>query len=199
MRSASLYSKFVGALKILLPLAALVLLSTMFMLSRGQESALELASFLGRDGEDALQVGMSAPKFSGATEQGDHVSIQAVHAKPELGGLISATQITADLDLTKGGEISLVAAEALIDDTQSQLDLIGAVEITTSTGYVARTQILKMQTDRIAGETQSPVEASGPAGVLSADRLVFTQDDETGDVQMHFTGNVKLVYEPQAK
>lgn len=199
MRSDKLYSRFIRGLRVVLPLAALALLSTIFMLSNGREAALDLSTYLKSSDGTALETGIGGPTFAGDTENGDRVIVRAARVMPDDNGQIGARDVRADLVLNTGGDIAMTAATAAFADDQNRLDLTGAVEVTTSTGYVVKTESVQIQIDRIAGQTTSAVEASGPVGQLRADQMRVTQDEETGDVQLHFTGNVKLVYLPQSE
>ena len=199
MRFYGLYSKMIGGLKILLPLGALILLSTMFLLSRSRDAALDISSFLNASDGTTLQTGIGQPKYAGTTDQGDHVLVRAEQATPLYDGLVVVLQVAAEIALTDGSHINVSADSAQMDDTDNLIDLNGTVLLETSTGYRVSSETFQMQTDRVSGQITTPVQATGPAGELTADRLVFTQDQTTGDVQFHFTGNVKLVYEPQQK
>ncbi len=196
MQSDRLYSKFIGGMKILLPMAALGLLSTMFMISQGRETALDISTFLSANGGSDLVAGISKPKFASTTTQGDSVLVQAEQARPIEDGLVAAYQVAAEIDLIDGSAISLSALKAAVMEDGERIDLEGSVHMESSTGYHVATEAFQMQTNRVSGQTLSPIEATGPAGSFRADRMVVTQNQDTGDVQLHFTGNVKLVYLP---
>lgn len=181
----------------LLPLAALGLLATIFMLSHQREAALDLTAYLKVSDGSALQTGIGQPTFSGDTDQGDRVIIRADRAMPDGDGVIAAEQVRADVALNTGGEISMTARRGDFLDGENRLDLSGGVEVTTSNGYVVQTDAVQIRIDHVSGQTTSHVQAHGPVGQLRADRMEVTQDQATGDVQMHFTGNVKLIYLPQ--
>ncbi|MDO9527303.1 MAG: hypothetical protein Q7J57_17480, partial [Gemmobacter sp.] len=66
-RADNTYSRVVGALKVVLPLAALVLLSVLFLLARGREDGSELR-YSDVDLEALLkEPRMTAPTYTGVT------------------------------------------------------------------------------------------------------------------------------------
>ena len=90
------YSRMVALLKVLLPLAALALLSTLFLISRGVniEATIPFADHEIEERMRGQQI--TAPFFSGTTAQGDEITVTASIARP--GGPSSpavATDLTA--------------------------------------------------------------------------------------------------------
>lgn len=193
----SSYSTLIAGLKILLPLTALGLLSTMFLLSRTIESE-NAVPFL----EDASQIpkgdSVSAPYYTGSTPEGHAVAITADSARPmpeDPGGMI-ATRLDAVFDLVDGSRIHIVADTAEVNEPEDHLDLAGEVVIDSSQGYEVHTQRLVAALRSITAESPGTVSAIGPIGTLDAGRFRIRENDETGNVQLFFTNGVKLIYEP---
>lgn len=193
------YSVFVGWMKILLPLLSIVLLSTLFLLSRGQENSSELP-FVMRDlQERAQQEVISAPRFAGATKAGDLISFVAETAKPDTDAahLAHAETLAATIDLTSGTRVTFTAGTALLNTRDQVATLSGDVVVTSSTGYTVRSSDLRTEMARIGAETSGPVTGDGPPGHVEAGKMLLTEDVETGDIHLLFTNGVKLVYQPQ--
>lgn len=198
-RADGLYSRVIAWLKILLPLAALALLSTLFLLSDSREP-LENVPFADalKAGETARQ-GVSTPYYTGTTQGGDLVTMTAQRAWPMPNGDISAAQLSSRMQLKDGSTIHLDAKDALMTEADRRLHLSGGVEIESSLGYVLQTDALVSEMDRVAAESLGPVSGHGPLGTLNAGQMQIASAGEAGEVQIVFTGGVKLIYQPPEK
>lgn len=193
------YSRLIAGLKILLPLVALALLSTLFLLSDSREP-LENVPFAGGDaGAEIMTQGVSAPYYSGTTEAGDLLTMTARRARPLAGGDVEADTVQARMAMKDGGTLDLDSALARLNDGERALHLTGGVTIRSSQGYTLRTKGLATQLDRIEATSDGHVSGDGPLGQLEAGQLDIAPADESGAVQMHFTGGVKLIYQPPGK
>lgn len=191
-----IYSRTVAWLKIMLPLVALALLSTMFLLARSSETSLELpfSDVLGSDDVTDEQVG--APFFAGSTARGELLTFKADRARPLGLGRVRAEGISARVTLPNGGTIDLASGLATLEDNSVAL-LEDEVQIVSSEGYELTTPGFRTLLDRIEGESLGPVTGTGPTGTLDAGKLEIRIDGEKGDVHLLFTGGVKLVYLPR--
>lgn len=194
------HSRLVAWLKILLPLVALALLSTLFLLSRSRDQAAGGLTFAQLDlQERAREELITAPRFSGATRNGHLISFVAKTAKPdpEDGHIAHADTLSATIDLTGGAHIAFEAGTAVMNTLEEFADLSGGVTINSSTGYQMQSDTLHTSMAEIAAETFGPVTGTGPPGRIDAGKLLLTSDPVTGDVQILFTNGVKLLYHPQ--
>ncbi len=193
-----LYSRVIAWLKILLPLAALVMLSTLFLLSRSREP-LENVPFV-----EALQQGVakqqvSGPYFAGTTDGGDVLTMTARSVRPEDGGRIHADDLEARLRLSDGGEITLQSVSATLRDQDQEAYLSGGVRIESSQGYRLMTEGLKSRLDEVSAESVGPVQGEGPVGTFEAGHMRIATTGQDGAVEMVFSEGVKLVYQPPDK
>ncbi len=192
------HTRVVGWLKVVLPLTALAILSTLFLLARriDPEAALPYAEV---DVEDlAREPRMTAPTYAGTTEDGAAVTLSADEARPAAEGTpATVAGLRLDLATPDGVKTELVAAEARMDDSSRQVVLSGGVMLSTSTGYRLETAEIAARLDRTGLESRSPVKATGPAGEITADGMSLSQDIRTpGDYVLVFKGGVRLVYQP---
>ena len=192
------HSRMVAWLKIALPLAALVILSTLFLLADriDPDAALPYAQV---DVEDRARTPrMTAPSYAGTTADGAALTLTATEARPASDATKAVAQgLALRLDTPDGGRTDLTAAAAVIDETTSRLFLSGGVEIATSTGYRITTDAMTANLDRSGLESPGPVQATGPAGRLVADKLTLSQDNLTpGGYLLVFKGGVRLLYQP---
>lgn len=198
MARADWHTRVVGWLKVALPLTALVILSTLFLVARriDPEAALPYAEV---DVEDlAREPRMTAPTYAGTTEDGASLTLSADEARPAAEGQpAQAAELRLDLATPDGGRTELVAADARMDDTSRQVVLSGGVTVTTSTGYRLETAEISARLDRTGLESRAPVRATGPAGEITAEGMVLSQDNRTpGEYVLVFKGGVRLVYQP---
>ncbi|WGW04393.1 LPS export ABC transporter periplasmic protein LptC [Tropicibacter oceani] len=197
VRRIGLYSRVIAWLKILLPLAALVLLSTLFLLSRSTEQVLDMPFAEALRGEGIAREHVGAPYYAGTTESGDMLTMTATSAAPEGEGQIRAEDLAARLRKPDGSEILLNAAHATVRDSDQTALMEGGVRIESSSGYVLNTQTLNSAINRIEAESGGPVQGDGPLGTIEAGKMRIETSDEDGGVQLLFTEGVKLVYTPK--
>lgn len=195
-RATGLHSRLIAWAKIVLPLLALGLLSTIFLLSDRREpmETVPFAEAL-QDGETTRE-GISGPQYAGKTTRGDLLTMSATRARPQADGSILAEDLTAAMRLIDGGEILLDALSATLPEDSQTARLQGGVRIRSSAGYVLDTEALTTALDRIEAESLGPVSGAGPLGTLEAGRMRITAPGGDGSVQLLFTEGVKLVYQP---
>lgn len=194
------YSRIVAFLKVLLPLGALGLLSTLFLLSRnfgGEVSS--TIPFAKQDLEQrAREQQITAPFFSGRTSDGHLVSFTAETARPDLTDpkKSSATKMDARIDLTDGSHMTLSADEAHVDNHTHLATLSGGVTIISSTGYTIMMDELTTSMREIAAQSKGKVYGQGPAGTFEAGLMTIEPSKDTDEATIFFTNGVKLIYSP---
>lgn len=195
------YSRMIAWLKVILPLAALGLLSTLFLLSRSINPTSTIP-FADTEIEERLRTQqITGPKFSGTTDAGDKVSITASVVRPASGETRhpEAEDLRAKIDLTKGGQITLRSNFGELTPAGDIVVFRDAVVITDSQGLEVHTEHLHALLSRIEAETEGAVTATGPIGTLDAGRMQLTSDADGQNVRMVFTNGVKLIYDPKQR
>lgn len=201
-RADNTYSRVVAAMKVLLPLIALGLLSTLFLISRTVDPSKSVPVAQGDVEKRAQDMGASNPSFAGVTDTGDEIRFNAGIARPgrDVGGPITAEAVSAQIRLPTGTIVDITARAAEFDQRAMQAQLRGDVQITTSTGYVIDTDRLDMNLDALNATTPDSVTATGPLGDLTAGQMVLRNANGDGDVngaaELLFTQGVKLIYQP---
>ena len=193
------YSRMVAWLKILLPLAALGLLSTLFLLSRviDPTASIPFADTEVRDRVRDQQI--TGPFFSAITADGDQIAFLAerLTTVPNQIGTNRAEDIRIRIDMTKGTQFTLASQTAQVDISSDKADLQGDVVMTTSTGYLITTQALNARMSRLEVRSPGRVEATSPFGTLQAGQMLLTQTLPDTGPQLLFTNGVKLLYQPK--
>ena len=193
------YSQVVSFLKVVLPLAALALLSTMFLFAQNIEPV-AVIPFAQIDLEErARQQRITAPYISGKNDRGDLVALTASTAKPdpEKAGLFHVNKLDARIDLISGARVTFSSESGLIDNTDQRVELTGGVLILTSTGYSIKTKSLVSSFSELSALANGKISASGPPGEFTAGAMQLVPDSTTGDAHFLFTNGVNLVYMPK--
>lgn len=191
------YSRLVAWLKVLLPLMALLLLSTLFILSRNVDPMAELP-FADKDVDERLRgQQITAPVFSGTTTAGDLVSVSAGTMATRSGLKNDAEDFAAQIDTTSGTRIILLADRGQFDLTRNTSSLAGNVVITTSTGFKLASDALMADFDELALHSPGAVAGTGPFGTLDAGKMRLQRGTDGTNTQLIFTNGVKLIYRPK--
>ncbi|WP_299684445.1 LPS export ABC transporter periplasmic protein LptC [uncultured Tateyamaria sp.] len=190
------YSRFVAWLKVLLPLTALALLSTLFLLSRNTDPVATVPfaddELLDRVRDEQI----TGPFFSGTTTDGDRVSVAAGTMRTGLGKASTVEDLSAQIDMLSGTRIILFSDSGAFDMSNAQSNLTGNVVITTSTGFKMTTDSLNADFDTMRVEAPQPVTANSPFGTLNAGQMRMEKRGAGENAHLIFTDGVKLVYDP---
>lgn len=191
------YSRFVSWLKVLLPLSALALLSTLFLLSRNIDpvTAIPFAENEIRDRIRDQQV--TGPFFSGTSEAGDRVSVSSDSMLMGSGLNHEAEDLSAQIDLASGTRVMLSADRGEFDLANAQSQLTGNVTITTSQGFDLRSDLLSTDFDVLRVTSPGAVEGVAPFGEISAGAMLLGKDETHDGMQLFFTNGVNLIYRPE--
>lgn len=193
------YSRLIAWLKVLLPLTALALLSTLFLLSRSVDPTTTIP-FADTEVRERLRTQqITGPVFAGTTDAGDQISVSASVVRPGISSSErpEADDLTAQFNLSEGGQINLTAKSGELDTKGETVIFRGSVVIENSEGYVIRTQQLRSSLSRIEADTLASVSATSPLGDLQAGKMQLRSDPDSQSVQMVFTNGVKLIYRPK--
>ncbi|PJI85794.1 lipopolysaccharide export system protein LptC [Yoonia maricola] len=193
----NLYSQIVGWAKIILPLCALGLLSTLFLFARSttepSDIALEEVEAIAREQR------VSAPEFSGLTDDGATIVISANAARPDdtKPDTVNIDNIRLRMDNTDGSNIEITATQGEIDGRAALASFLGLARLTTSTGYEMETNGLVAELETGLVTSSGLLEIHAPFGQLAAGKVTFQVSSEDIAQQMLFTDGVRLLYVPQ--
>lgn len=192
----------VAWLKVALPLAALGLLSTLFLLSRVVDPT-ESIPFADTEVQDRLlNQQISGPYYSGTTANGDQIAFVAekVLTPNGLGGANRAEDVFVKIEMVSGTTVNVTSNKARVNIGQDVADLTGNVVITTSQGYIITSEALIARIAALDLRSPDTVFATTPAGELTAGSMRLMSPEPDAPAQLVFTNGVKLIYQPkQAK
>ena len=184
--------------RILLPILALGLLSTMFLVSRGPDPR-RAPPPPGAVG-DVADEGMTALRYAGVTAEGAAVVISAarLRAGPGRDGG-QAERISARIDLPDGRRLSLEAGQGRIDTAGRRAELSGGV-LLRGAGVRLQAPWLRVGLGDLRIEAGGGVRGSLPGGRITAGAAALRPDpDEPAHHIVSFTGGVRLLYDPGQK
>lgn len=197
-QSFASYSRVVAWLKILLPLSALALLSTLFLFSRSIDPEQSIP-FADVDVKQlAREPRITAPEFSGMTADGAAITISASTAKADPTNLETATidRLVAAFQTPDGAEVTAQADQGAIEDARVAR-LAGNVHIQTSSGYRISTEELVSDLDKTLITSGGAVVATGPLGEIKAGQMIVSLQNQTGTSMLVFKNGIKVLYDPK--
>jgi lipopolysaccharide export system protein LptC len=199
VRADNTYSRVVAGIKTLLPLAALGLLSTLFLISDPVDPTAPVPTAPPNLEERARELGATAPSFAGVTDTGDEIVFRAAKARPfpRQPDRVLADDVTAGIRLSGGAGISIRADTADFDSAGRIAGLRGEVLIATTTGYRIETDRLDTHLDRLLATTPGPVSVASPLGNFTAGRMRLHAPGPGGAAELLFSEGVKLIYRPK--
>ncbi|MEP2472514.1 LPS export ABC transporter periplasmic protein LptC [Roseobacter sp.] len=199
MRGGDRYSRAVAWLKVALPLAALALLSTLFLLSRVVDPS-DAIPFADTEVQDRLlNQQISGPYYSGTTPDNDQIAFVAdtVTSPRGITGATQAKDVFVKIETHAGAVINVTSDTASIDVGEDVANLTGNVVVTTSQGYVMTSQAISARVTVLDVRSPDTVFGTTPGGELVAGSMHLSTPQTGGAAQLVFTSGVKLVYDPK--
>ena len=196
-RGADTYSRIVAWAKIALPLIALGILSTVFLVSRTVDPESTLPFGEAELEEMLRDERLRNPEYAGVTEDGSAVAVGAAVAGPdaERPGRAEARGMTARIDTVDGGWVDIRAEAGLVDEGAGLARLSGGVRLVSGTGYDVETSALTTYLRQTRVESDGAVTAVGPPGAIEAGKVVLSRSAD-GSFLLEFAQGVRLVYTP---
>ncbi len=196
------YSRLITWLKILLPLTALAILSTLFLVSRSIDPFFEIPFAQNELQELAREPKIGNPSFSGISDNGSAIDLSAdvgLALTGEQSG-IKTVGLSGVFETPDGLKVDITAQTGAFDTKGRQANLSDGVSLITSTGYQIITDSIVADLNSSSIYTIGSITAIGPLGRISAGRLILRQKNETEAGTMYelvFQDGVKLIYIPQ--
>jgi len=190
------YSRIVRYLKIILPLVALGLLSTLFLFARSSGNGGDIP--FAEISEIASDQMITAPTFSGVVNDGATLQLTALSAQPQSGDMGALVIFAPQLDLRvpDGPSLNITAGEGTINTAQSTAQLGGLARLETSNGYIMETTDLVADLETGTVTSLGPLAIRAPFGELSAGLVRIEIGKDGAGQQMHFTNGVSMLYNP---
>jgi lipopolysaccharide export system protein LptC len=196
MAAPNRYSTLIAWTKVVLPLIALALLSTLFLFSRtpNPENALPDANIdvAGLAQEQRL----SRPRFAGTLIDGRAVTLNADTAVQQGANpnLLHLTNVESDFALGDDENALVSSQEGDFDLARQMIELAGRVTILTTSGYQLLSDQVSVAMTTMNMISPGAVTLTGSGLMLEAGAMELTGSD--GQALFSFTGGVRLLYDP---
>lgn len=193
------HSRVVTILKLGLPLVALALVASVFLVQTDDR----LGGTINFSETDIDQLGqgqrLTNSVFNGTTQNGDRFRFSAATVIPDAAPPKRAAIVKLDgnIDLVDGRTVTLQADSGDLDIPTQRLDISGNVRISTSDGYVQNSD--KATIDLRSGSfiAGDKVVTTGPLGEITSGNLHVTPSGQSkDDRQFSFSNGVRVVYDP---
>ena len=198
-RDPLLYSRFVRVVKFALPILAIAILSTVFLVQR--EDPFDGQLVFSDNDRQALDDGLtiSNPQITGTSTTGGY-RISAKSAVPDSANAreIRFTGLVATADRGGGRVVEITGDQGTAYVKSEVIVVRGNVVVTASDGFRAETE--RATADLAAGYFQTgPVMAISPEGQIEAGGLRIERGADSTKDFFFFEKGVKLVHHPEAR
>lgn len=195
------YSRGVRVLKIGLPILAICLLGTVFLVTSPDRLRGPGPVFTEADRESLAEgLNILQPRIEGSTDGGDFYVLTANRIIAEDGqrDVMLAEDIDGEIRQVSGRTIVLAGRSGRVDFTTKRWQLTGGATLSTTDHYAARAE--ELLGDMAAGiiESPGPVLTTGPGLRIDAGsfRLTFASDGTPGRTVALFDGGIRMTWTP---
>jgi len=204
MATADAHTRLVTFAKIALPLIALAILSTLFLVSDeiNPQDAIPYANIDVK--QAAREQRLTNARYATVGSDGAVIQLDAAEALPDPKdpAKVTATKVSGKVKMADGTTMSLVAGGADVDTTALVAALTQDVRVQTSDGYDLTAPELTLRMDRAEITSDGPVSATTPFGTLEAGGMILSRSKgpdgaSDGPYRLLFNNKVSLVYDPQ--
>lgn len=193
------YSRMVAWLKVSLPLLALAILSTLFLISRVVEPTATIPFADTEIQERLTRQQITGPYFSGISSAGDQIEIyaQVFSAAGGREGKNSIKDVRLNVRFATGLHAQLLADQAVVNIGEDISRLNGNVRFETSDGYVLSGDqfAVRMSTPEITAPEK--ILGQTPAGSVAAGAMHISIPEDGSSIRLVFTNGVRLIYNRQ--
>jgi len=167
------YSRFVGFMKRVLPIAALAIVAAVVAYSVAPRHQERVSLSYQRIGTLRNDLAMIKPRLTGTDAKGNPFVITAEAAIQDPANRHRATlkQVQADVQLQGERWLNASADTGLFDMDAGTLKLSGGIALYTDSGYELHTQSADADLKKNIFQGHEKVAGHGPLGSLSADRF----------------------------
>jgi len=197
MARGDIYSTAVMWVKVTLPLIALALLSTLFLLSGAPDPDAALPYAEVDIEQITREQRVTAPRFAGVLDDGREIILLAEAVSADTGQIdrIRAQSIDGRIDLDATDAMTLRAVLGEIDMAAQLATLSDGVSIQTTQGYRMESDSVTMALDEVRLHAPTAVHVTGPGLDLTADAMEIEEVD--GAPILRFTGSVRMLYQSE--
>ena len=191
------YSAFVAWLKTLLPIAALGLLSTIFLFS-GKVDVTQSLPYAERNiAEIIREQRITQPYFTGIASNGTEIALSAAYASPQVENahILEITDLSVVLQSTSDRMVQVTAVRGALDSARQTAQISTDVHIAALPDFWVTTEAWDMNFNQGFISAKGGFQGVTALGAITAGEmhLQMTADDQ----QIVFLNDVRLVYSPK--
>ena len=190
------YSAFVAWVKTLLPIAALGMLSTIFLFSGKIDVTKSLPYAELNVAEIVREQRITKPYFTTISENGTEVALSAAYASadPNIIDIYNVSEPSIVLKSKTGRRNQITAGFGKMNSTSQQAIVSQEVNVTGTPGFWFKTNSLDVDFERATAYSNEFFEGVTPIGAVKAGKMFMQMAAD--DRQIVFTNGVELVYQP---
>lgn len=193
------YSRRIAWLKILLPMAALAILSSLFLVSKPKTPSITQLPPDQIVGDNTYKPHITGPSLSGVTRNGSTYTFSAGLAAPGTDDTITMSDFAGTLTSNTGFNVDVSASLGVIQNQNSIAVLSQGVRLTTSDGYDITTEELTADISNTVISSHGAISGTSPFGTVDAGQMILRQQSQDGSkdtYELLFKKGVKVVYQP---
>ncbi|MBT7999046.1 LPS export ABC transporter periplasmic protein LptC [Planktomarina temperata] len=191
------YSALVAWLKTLLPIAALGLLSTIFLFSGKVDVTQSLPYAEHNVAEIIREQRITQPYFTGIASNGTEIALSAAYASPQFenADVLEITDLFVVLRSTSDRAVQVTAGQGALDSATQTAQISKNVHIAALPDFWVTTEALDMNLKQGVASAIGGFQGVTALGEITAGEmhLQMTADDQ----QIVFINDVRLVYSPK--
>ena len=193
------YSQTIFVVKIILPALAILLIISVFALSRGQTAQNNLPFSVREISKRLSDQAITNPLYIGSTQNGTEVRVSAERLVPAQGDqqVTTFTTVRADFIDNQISLVRITANEALLDTAGKTIEFVGDVVMTDSDMRQVSATKLIINHDRTVSIFNGKVLLLDRNNSIASERLEVFRQSSTSPRRFVFTDNVKLLYNPE--
>jgi len=185
------YSRFVGMMKLLLPLLGLGLVVTLVVWPNEFQKATGFhLAYVSSDSNGGVDLTMLRPRYLGTDSRNQPFVVTADSATqdPVDQRLITLIRLQADMSMADGSWFTVMADNGIYHQQKQFLRLEGAINLFSDQGYEFNARSADVNLKSGKATSSFPINGQGPFGTIRADSLAI---EEFGE-KLLFLGNVKM-------
>ena len=189
------YSAFVAWVKTLLPIAALGMLSTIFLFSGKVDVTKSLPYAELNVAEIVREQRITKPYFTTIAENGTEVALSAAYASadPNIIDIYNVSEPSILLKLKTGRSTQITAGFGKMNLTTQKAIVSHGVNVTAAPGFWIKTNTLDIDFEQATVRSMGLFEGVTPIGALKAGKMFMQLVAD--DRQIVFTNGIQLLYQ----
>ena len=191
------YSFFIAWIKTLLPIAALGMLSTIFLFS-GKVDVTQSLPYAELNVEDIIrEQRITKPYFTGISERGIEFAISAAYATPNTSqpSILDVSELRVEFKTPQGNTAEITAGLGVMNAKTKLAKISQGVRLASKLNFWITTEKLDIDFNDSYASTNGPFKGVFSLGSIESGNMVLRMI--SGNQQILFTNGVRMLYNPK--